>query len=89
MPSARLVRTTTSNVCPVAVTRTVIFSASIRCSAWRPNDQVDRRIVTGWQSHLADVSLAEEDRVHLTFWWTRAHFAEWLRRSAAASPAQR
>jgi hypothetical protein len=46
MPSARLVRTTTSNVCPVAVTRTVIFSASIRCSAWRPNDQVDRRIAT-------------------------------------------
>ena len=46
------------------------------------------REVSGWRSHLAELTSDEDDRVHLSFWWTREHFAERSRRWAAASPAQ-
>jgi hypothetical protein len=48
-----------------------------------------RSSVSGWRSHLSEPSFAEEDRVHLTFWWTREHFRAWLRGSTASTSAQR
>jgi len=53
MLSARLLSTTTSRVCPVAVTRTVIFSAFIRWLAWALTFEFSRlpRAV-GWSDGL-------------------------------------
>jgi len=42
--------------------------------------------VTVRGSHLARSRSVEEDRVHLTFWWTRGHFGE--HKSAAPAAPQ-